>query len=122
MTSKVRVLLPPPSCFALTRFAGFASSWIAKQDALRSLGVEGPFDALSRLATLNPGHEDSNFAVIASVSEAIHGAASGKVDCFVARAPRNDGKTCLRDLAGRSAPSFASISRPLQTEGAGNAG
>jgi hypothetical protein len=33
------------------------------------------------------------------VGEAIHGAASGKLDCFVAIAPRNDGKTQLRDLA-----------------------
>jgi hypothetical protein len=33
--------------------------------------------------------------VIASVSEAIHSAASGWMDCFVAIAPRNDEETAL---------------------------
>ena len=32
-----------PSCFALARFAGFTSSKVAKQDALRSLGEGGLF-------------------------------------------------------------------------------
>jgi predicted GIY-YIG superfamily endonuclease len=41
MASQVRVLPPPPSCFALTRFAGFAAFQCAKQDALRSLGEGG---------------------------------------------------------------------------------
>jgi putative endonuclease len=40
MASQVRVLPPPPSCFALTRFAGFAAFHCAKQDALRSLGAK----------------------------------------------------------------------------------
>jgi hypothetical protein len=36
--------------------------------------------------------------------EAIHGAASGELDCFVAYAPRNDGqRTQLHDIAARSA-------------------
>ena len=38
------------------------------------------------------------------------------------RCARNDGETHFRDLAGRSAPRFALISRPLRIEGAGNAG
>ena len=41
--------------------------------------------------------------VIASASEAIHFAAQGKVDCFVACAPRNDVQIQLHDLAARFA-------------------
>jgi hypothetical protein len=67
-------------------------------------------------------------------SEAIHGAASGKVDCFVASAfarrrasadksaPRNDGWTWLRDLAECFFREVFVYSRPLRIEGAGNAG
>jgi hypothetical protein len=60
--------------------------------------------------------------VIASLSEAIHGATSGKVDCFVARAHRNDVKTRLRDLAECFFREVFIYSRPLRIEGAGNAG
>jgi hypothetical protein len=61
-------------------------------------------------------------AVIASVSEAIHGAASGKMDCFVARAPRNDGKTYFAISPRAFCARYSIISRPLRIEGAGNAG
>jgi hypothetical protein len=53
------------------------------------------------------------------------------MDCFVARAPLrkrfafvagNDDQTHLRDLAARFARVLACWSRPLQSEGAGNAG
>src|SRR5258708_34790872 len=43
------------------------------------------------------------------------------LDCFVARAPRNDDDTCLRDLAARSARVVHELSAP-NSEGAGNAG
>jgi hypothetical protein len=40
--SAVRVRHRPPSCFALTRFAGLSLNFGAKQDALRSFSEEGP--------------------------------------------------------------------------------
>ena len=46
-------------------------------------------------------------------SEAIHSAASRKMDCFVASAPRNDAKTHLRDLAACIfCARYSFISRP----------
>ena len=47
-----------------------------------------------------------------------------RMDCFVANAPRNDGRnqTQLRDLAARFRASFALEPPALQSEGAGNAG
>jgi hypothetical protein len=45
-----------------------------------------------------------------------------RVDCFVARAPRNDGWTRLRDLAEWFFREVFIYSRPLRIEGAGNAG
>jgi hypothetical protein len=69
--------------------------------------------------------------VIASASEAIHGAAK-QVWIASSHPPSPEGglrrtrvllgKTRLRDLAGACAPSFALTSRPLRIEGAGNAG
>src|SRR6185503_20328264 len=44
--SWVRIPPCPPSCFALTRFAGLPSPRCAKQDALRSFSEEGPPHAL----------------------------------------------------------------------------
>ena len=49
-------------------------------------------------------------AVIASVSEAIHRATSGKVDCFACA--RNDGETYVRDLAACACARYSFISRP----------
>src|SRR5256885_16800640 len=45
-----------------------------------------------------------------------------KLDCFVARAPRNDDDTCLRNPAARSARVLPEFPVPLISEGAGNAG
>jgi len=71
--------------------------------------------------------------VIASASEAIHFAALGKVDCFVASAfalratadrfaPRNDVQIHLRILAARCARALPKISLTLHSEGAGMPG
>jgi hypothetical protein len=54
--------------------------------------------------------------------EAIQAAAKDDVNCFVAYAPRNDGKTRLRILAAYSARGLPSNSRSLRSEGAGKAG
>ena len=60
--------------------------------------------------------------VIASVSEAIHRRAK-KQDGLLRRvAPRNDGKVQVRDLAAGFARGLVCSFRPLQSEGAGNAG
>jgi len=57
--------------------------------------------------------------VIASVSEAIHRAESGKVDCFAALAMTDRQTTAISPHALREV-SF--IFRPLDEEGAGNTG
>ena len=48
--SSIRIQEGPPSCFALTRFAGFASWLIAKQDALQSLGEGGSGTTTGQIA------------------------------------------------------------------------
>jgi hypothetical protein len=45
-----------------------------------------------------------------------------RMDCFVARAPRNDGKPHFRDLATHRARGLPINFRPLKDKGAGNAG
>ena len=53
--------------------------------------------------------------------DAIQSSVRGAMDCFVASAPCND-ETHRCILAARIAPELCKIFRPLQTEGAGNAG
>ena len=60
--------------------------------------------------------------VIASAAKQSRSAHGAKLDCFVARAPRNDGKAQLRDLAECFFRELFVYSRPLRIEGAGNAG
>ena len=70
----------------------------------------------------SPRNDDASAfpTVIASATEAIHGAAGGGMDCFVAIAPRNDGRPSSRDT---NASEFCHDRSSLhKSEGAGNAG
>jgi hypothetical protein len=53
--------------------------------------------------------------------EAIHASTRGRMDCFVAYAPRNDDEVRVSSPAARSARALQ-IHTPIETEGAGNAG
>src|SRR5665213_1431944 len=83
--------------------------------------------ARRKRAFAHPTNCDESLSVIASVSEAIHRAASkeARVGCFVARAPRNDvdgwgrhdTETWVRILAARSARGLPLFWRTLENKG-----
>jgi hypothetical protein len=116
--------------------AANAGTNVIASEAKQSIEPQRKNGLLRRFAPRNDGVQFQNMTprsrgamrlrVIASEAKQSISRRKGRMDCFVAFAPRNDvaqfPKTRLRHPAARCARGFALNSCPKNSEGAGNAG